>query len=128
MRTIFENYNAPRSSAAEEYENSVFEDSTADEESTIIGYPIVIEVPVKDSSKKTYAKAGELPSQPHPNRVFSPETWKYTEIALIKSIRKGVFFDRKYLTKKSKTGSNLWPVYISSIIADGSLQRINRCE
>jgi len=48
-------------------------------------------------------------------------------IALIKSIRKGVFFDRKYWARHSKAGDVLKPVYFSSIIMDDKAQHVNKC-
>ena len=48
-------------------------------------------------------------------------------IALIKSIRKGVFFDRKYWARHSKAGDVLKPVYFSSIIMDDKAQQVNKC-
>ena len=59
-----------------------------------------------------------------PSPVTAKLNWD-VEIALIKSIRKGVFFDKKYWTRQSKTGSALRPVYFSSIVAGRHLQRIN---
>ena len=47
--------------------------------------------------------------------------------ALIKSIRKGVFFDRKYWARHSKVGDVLKPVYFSSIIMGDKTQQVNGC-
>ena len=47
--------------------------------------------------------------------------------AFIKSIRKGVFFDRKYWARHSKAGDVLKPVYFSSIIMDDKVQQVNKC-
>ena len=49
------------------------------------------------------------------------------KIALVKSIRKGVFFDRKYWVRHSKAGDVLKPVYFSSIIMDDKAQQVNKC-
>jgi len=48
-------------------------------------------------------------------------------IALIKSIRNGVFFDRKYWARYSKTGDVLKPVYFSSIVMEDKAQQLNNC-
>jgi len=48
-------------------------------------------------------------------------------IALIKSIRKGVFFDRKYWAIHSKAGDVLKPVYFSSIIMGDKARQVNGC-
>ena len=50
------------------------------------------------------------------------------EIALIKSIREGIFLDRKYWARNSKTAWALRPLYISSITAGERLPYINGCE
>ena len=49
------------------------------------------------------------------------------KIALIKSIRKGVLFDRKYWARRSKGGDALKPVYFSSIIMGDKTQQLNNC-
>ena len=54
--------------------------------------------------------------------------WKSVEIALIKSIREGIFFDRKYWARNSKAARALRPLYISSIAAGECLPYINDCE
>ena len=48
--------------------------------------------------------------------------------ALIKSIRKGVLFDRKYWVRHSRTGGALKPVYFSSIVMSDKLQQLNNRE
>jgi len=47
--------------------------------------------------------------------------------ALIKSIRNGIFFDRKYWARHSKAGDVLKPVYLSSTIMEDKLQQLNKC-
>ena len=47
--------------------------------------------------------------------------------ALIKSIRNGVFFDRKYWARNSKAGDVLKPVYLSSTIMEDKLQHLKKC-
>jgi hypothetical protein len=49
------------------------------------------------------------------------------KIALIKSIRKGVFFDKKYWARNSKGGDVLKPVYFSSTIMDDKAQQVKKC-
>ena len=61
---------------------------------------------------------------PPPN----PENWMRVEAALIKSIRKGIFIDRRYWTRHSRTTSVLRPVYTSSIATSEKLPHINGCE
>jgi hypothetical protein len=50
-----------------------------------------------------------------------PASRRPVEIALIKSIREGIFFDRKCWTRDLKTARDLRPLYISSIAAGESL-------
>jgi len=59
--------------------------------------------------------------------VVSPAHWTAVKIALIKSIGKGVFFDRKYWARRSGPGSVLRPVYFSSIIMGDKVDYLNRC-
>ena len=49
------------------------------------------------------------------------------KVALIKSIRKGVFFDRKYWARHSKAGDVLKPVYLSSTIMADKSQQVSKC-
>ena len=46
--------------------------------------------------------------------------------ALIRSIRKGVFFDRKYWARYLKTGDVLKPVYFSSTIMEDKSEQMNK--
>jgi len=57
--------------------------------------------------------------------VTSPARWTSVKIALIKSIRRGVFFDRKYWARHSKTGDIMKPVYFSSIVMGDKTQELN---
>ena len=57
----------------------------------------------------------------------SPAHWASVNMALIMSIRKGVFFDRKYWARHSKTGKLLKPVYFSSAIMDDKAQQLSTC-
>jgi len=57
--------------------------------------------------------------------VTSPQNWVSVKIALVKSIRKGVLFDRKYWVRHLRTGDALRPVYLSSIAMGDRLQRLN---
>ncbi|KAF9785368.1 hypothetical protein BJ322DRAFT_1211231 [Thelephora terrestris] len=56
------------------------------------------------------------PVSPQTPPTPSPANWKQIKVALIESIRKGIFFDRKYWTRHSKTMSVLRPIYISSTV------------
>ena len=58
----------------------------------------------------------------------TPAHWSSVKIALIKSIRNGVFFDRKYWARYSKAGDFLKPLYFSSIIMDDKAQQLNNGE
>ena len=60
-------------------------------------------------------------------QVTSPVNWASVNIALIKSIRKGFLFNRKYWVRGSRTGGVLRPVYLSSIIVDDKIQQLNTC-
>jgi hypothetical protein len=81
-------------------------------------------VPVLPSS---WRHAGVLTSHHQTAQVTSPAHWASVKIALIKSIRKGVFFDRKYWARHSKAGDVLKPVYFSSIIMGDKAQQLNKC-
>ena len=48
--------------------------------------------------------------------------------ALIKSIRQGAFFDRKYWARHLKTGDVLKPIYLSSTIMGDKSQQLDKCE
>ena len=61
-------------------------------------------------------------------QVTSPAHWAAVKTALIKSIRDGVFFDRKYWAKHSKAGNVLKPVYFSSTIMADKSQQLKKCE
>ena len=58
-------------------------------------------------------------------QATSPAHWASVKTALIKSIRDGVFFDRKYWARHSKTGDVLKPVYFSSMIMGDKVQELN---
>jgi len=58
-------------------------------------------------------------------QVTSPTHWASVKTALIKSIRNGVFFDRKYWARHSKTRDVLKPVYFTSIVMGDKVQRLN---
>jgi len=68
-----------------------------------------------------------LTSHDQTAEVVSPAHWAAVKIALVKSISKGVFFDRKYWAKHSGPGSVLKPVYFSSIIMEDKVQHLNSC-
>jgi len=68
-----------------------------------------------------------LTSRNQTAQVTSPTNWAAVGIALIKSLHKGVFFDRKYWVRHSKAGGVLKPIYFSSIIMDGKAQQLNKC-
>ena len=70
--------------------------------------------------------AGMLISYDQTAQVMSPDHWAAIKIALIKSIRTGVFFDRKYWTRHFKSGNVLKPVHFSSIIMGDKTQQLNK--
>ena len=47
--------------------------------------------------------------------------------ALIGSIRKGVFFDRKYWARHLKIGDVLKPIYFSSTIMEDKSEQLGKC-
>ena len=49
------------------------------------------------------------------------------KIALIRSIRKGIFFDRKYWARHSENGDVLKPIYFQSMIMDDKSRELNKC-
>ena len=59
-------------------------------------------------------------------QVTSPAHWPSVKTALIKSIRTGAFFDRKYWARHLKTGDVLKPVYFSSTIMDDKSHQLNK--
>jgi hypothetical protein len=70
---------------------------------------------------------GSTYSRNQATKVTSPARWDSVKIALIKSMRTGVFFDRKYWARYSKSGDVLKPVYFSSIIMSDKAQELNNC-
>jgi hypothetical protein len=47
--------------------------------------------------------------------------------ALIRSTRRGVFFDRKYWARHLKTGDVLKPIYFSSTIMEDKSEQLSKC-
>jgi hypothetical protein len=70
---------------------------------------------------------GALSLRNQAEQVTSPAHWASVKIALIKSMRTGVFFDRKYWARHSKSGDVLKPVYFSSIIMSDKVQQLSNC-
>ena len=70
---------------------------------------------------------GTLTSHNQVAQVTSPAHWATVKLALIRSISKGVFFDRKYWARHSNAGDVLKPVYFSSIIMGDKVQQLNGC-
>ena len=60
------------------------------------------------------------------NRVgqVSPAHWASVKIALIKSIRRGTLFDRKYWARHRRTGDVSKPIYFSSIVMGDKVQEL----
>ena len=65
-----------------------------------------------------------LPDQA--TQVKSPAHWDSVKVAFIKSIRTGVFFDRKYWARHSTSGDTLRPVYFSSTIMNDKAEQVNK--
>ena len=59
-------------------------------------------------------------------QVTSPAHWAAVKTALIKSIREGVFFDRKYWARNARSGDVLKPVYFSSAIMKDLSQQLDK--
>ena len=70
---------------------------------------------------------GMLTSHDQDAQVTSPAHWATVKLALIRSIGKGVFFDRKYWARHSNAGDVLKPIYFSSIIMGDKVQQLNSC-
>ena len=81
-------------------------------------------------SPQTQTPSSVLLSQPYfATDLPRSQDWTPLKIALIKSIRHGVFFDGRFWTRQGNTARALRPFYISSIVASKQLRRINerRC-
>ena len=61
-------------------------------------------------------------------QVTSPAHWATVKTALIKSVRIGVFFDRKYWARHFKAGDVLKPVYFSSTVMADKSQQLKKRE
>ena len=70
---------------------------------------------------------GMLTSHDQDAQVTSPAHWATVKLGLIRSIGKGVFFDRKYWARHSNAGDVLKPIYFSSIIMGDKVQQLNSC-
>ena len=70
---------------------------------------------------------GFLTLDNQPRQVKNPAHWAAVYTALIKSIRTGFFFDRKYWARHLKTGDVLKPVYFSSTIMDDKVHQLSKC-
>ena len=60
--------------------------------------------------------------------TLGPANRRPVEIALIKSMREGTFFDRTYWARNSKSAQVFRPLYISSIVAGEHLSYVNSRE
>jgi hypothetical protein len=60
-------------------------------------------------------------------RPASPAHWAFVKAALIKSIRRGVFFDREYWARHSNAGDLSKPVYFSSTIMNDKALQLGKC-
>lgn len=57
-------------------------------------------------------------------QVKSPALWNVVKVALINSIRTGVFFDRKYWARHTNAKGILKPIYFSSTIMNDTLWQL----
>ena len=60
-------------------------------------------------------------------QVTSSAEWESVKVALIRSVRTGVFFDRKYWARHSKSGDVLRPIHFSSAVVSDQTLRSNNC-
>ena len=67
------------------------------------------------------------PSEDYRSPTRDPAYLASANVALIKSVRKGVFFDRRYWARHSKAGDMLKPVYFSSTTMKCMMERLNEC-
>jgi len=79
----------------------------------------------KDGNIKTAPNNPPAPASPT-EEVASPAHWAAVKIALINSMRKGVFFDRMYWARNAKAGDVLKPIYLSSIVMDDKAQQLKK--
>ena len=68
-----------------------------------------------------------LTSHDQVTQVTTPAHWDAVKLALINSIGKGVFFDRKYWARHSNSGNTLKPIYLSSIVMGDKTAQLNNC-
>ena len=78
----------------------------------------VVDTGGKGKKKRRRGKAANT------THITSPAHWTAVKIALIRSIRDGIFFDRKYWARHSKAGDILKPVYFSSIVMEDKAQQL----
>ena len=81
----------------------------------------------RDSPPVHSSSASLLSPHPRPTSpaTSTPTNWENVKIALIRSIREGVFVDLKYWARRSRAGQVLQPVYLSSIVAGQRLSYID---
>ena len=60
-------------------------------------------------------------------QVTSSAEWESVKVALIRSIRTGVFLDRKYWARHSKSGGVLRPIHFLSAVVNDKTLRSNNC-
>jgi len=94
----------------------------------------------KEGGRSTPASPAVINSVSQPSLATNPSThrqvqltpdltnWRPVKIALIRSIREGIFFDRKYWARDSKSARGLRPLYISSIATGECLSHIDSRE
>ncbi|KAF9785408.1 hypothetical protein BJ322DRAFT_828220 [Thelephora terrestris] len=82
----------------------------------------LLEIANKDDKVKPLAN-----TSPEVIRPASPAHWAFVKAALIKSIRRGVFFDREYWARHSNAGDLSKPVYFSSTIMNDKALQLGKC-
>ena len=110
MKIIFQDYRSRGDSAAGEGRIGN-EDSTQDR-----------------SEKPDQSADAPPPALPNESGSLADRERACIDRALVRSIREGLLFDKKYWTRKSKTGSKLQPLHIPRILAREYLQHVDRRE
>ncbi|KAF9779144.1 hypothetical protein BJ322DRAFT_1088746 [Thelephora terrestris] len=81
------------------------------------------EIANKDGKIKAPAGTSKKKGTGKYSQAISPSQWA-VKMALIDSVRNGIFFDRKYWARHSKAGDLLKPVYLSSRVMGDKAQRM----
>jgi hypothetical protein len=86
------------------------------------------EIANRDKGVTAHLDSPPGPMKSAGNIYCSPQgPYSLADEALIKSIRRGVFFDRMYWTRHSKAGDMLKPIYFSSATMNTRTRQLNEC-